>query len=555
MTGRPFLPSVASMSVLGEARRVLRRRVRRGMPRTDVRLLGLRGRRRGDRGQTPLEYVGLGLVVVAIIGSLVATGIGQELTVKIGAQVCRITGGGDCGDGGGRSDEARDGRDGDGTAPADRPAGNAGDPGDPGGKSPEQLAYEKALKDLRDAQSAEKADQDKAIRAAKELAKILADELGITDALDCITEGDMGACTETLINVLTSLVGGAVGKLAAKYGAPWKWKKAYELVQKLKKHGGDLYDGLTGLVKNRKKVKDAQKALDDAKKKYDPDKKKPDEKKPDDKPTTCPVRHSFLPGTPVLLADGRRVAIERVAVGEKVVATDPYTGRTEARLVEQAITTYDDKHFTRLTVRTAGGPSMVTVTDTHPFWLTDEGRWSDAGDITRGNTLRSEHGEPLPVTAVSRYTERQTTHDLTVRDIHTYYVVAAGSGILVHNNDGPATAPKVDNQDLQNIINSMYKGVGNPNRVGDGSAMAAANAEALGSEAVEGKDHVEKAKQMRAALNNFLTKDEKRLKGGKKVPVVRTEKDIQIARTLMQAIDDAVAGTYKGSKNYPGLDC
>ncbi|MFE7381455.1 Hint domain-containing protein [Streptomyces zhihengii] len=418
------------MSVLGEVRRVWRRRGRRGMPRTDARLLGLRGRRRGDRGQTPLEYVGLGLVVVAIIGSLVATGIGQELTVKIGAQVCRITGGGDCGDGG-RSNEAQDGRD-DDTAPADRPAGDTGDPGDPGQKSPEQIAYEKALKDLQDAESAEKADQDKAIQAAKELAKILADELGITDALDCITEGDMGACTETLINVLTSLIGGAVGKLAAKYGAPWKWKKAYELVQKLKKHGGDLYDGLTGLLKNRKKVKDAQKALDDAKKKYDPDKKKPDEKKPDENdPDLCPAAHSFLPGTRVLLASGLSVPIETVRVGDWVVASDPAAGTTGARQVVTTFTTHDDKEFTRL--GTASG--SVTATDTHPFWIVGAGRWTDAGDIRTGDRLRLPDGSAAEVTTVSRHTQRQTTHDLAVLGLHSYYVAVGSAFALVHNND------------------------------------------------------------------------------------------------------------------------
>ncbi|WP_187283184.1 polymorphic toxin-type HINT domain-containing protein [Streptomyces sp. t39] len=424
------------MSVLGEARRVLRRRVRRGMPRTDTRLLGLRRRRRGDRGQTPLEYVGLGLVVVAIIGALVATGIGQELTVKIGAQVCRITGGGDCGSGGGVT-EARDGEQdeegqGDDTAPADRPVDDSGDPQQ---KSPEQIAYEKALKDLQDARSAEKADQDKAIQAAKELAKILADELGITDALDCITEGDMGACTETLVNVLLSLVGGAVGKLAAKYGAPWKWKKAYELIQKLKKHGGDLYDGLTGLLKNRKKVKDAQQALDDAKKKYDPEKQKPDDKKPDDKPTTCPVRHSFLPGTPVLLADGRRVPIETVRVGDRVAAADPLSGVTGGRQVTRTFTTHDDKEFTRLTVRTPSGTASVTATDTHPFWLDDEGRWADAGDVRAGDLLRSERGGGMEVLAVRHFVRQRTTHDLAVDGVHTYFVGVGSANALVHNND------------------------------------------------------------------------------------------------------------------------
>ncbi|MFI6862585.1 hypothetical protein ACIBKZ_22275, partial [Streptomyces sp. NPDC050421] len=64
------------MSRVGELRRHVRRWSRASVPRTDVRLLGLRGRvrRRGDRGQGALEYLGLVLVVVAIVGALVGTG-------------------------------------------------------------------------------------------------------------------------------------------------------------------------------------------------------------------------------------------------------------------------------------------------------------------------------------------------------------------------------------------------------------------------------------------------------------------------------------------------
>ncbi|MFC8079728.1 polymorphic toxin-type HINT domain-containing protein [Streptomyces sp. NPDC057307] len=295
------------------------------------------------------------------------------------------------------------------------------------------MDYDAALKELQDAQAAEKSDSDKAKEAAKELAKILADELGITDALDCITKGDMGACTETLINVLLSIVGGAVGKLAAKYGAPWKWKKAVELVKKLKKHGGDLYDGLKGLIKNRKRVDDAEDKLADAKKKLDQE--KPEKPKDGDKPESCAVKHSFLPGTPVLLADGRRMAIDKVRVGMRVVATDPKTGRTEARAIERTITTYDDKDFTRLTVLTNSGTDVLTATDTHPFWLTDQGRWADAGEIRAGDDLRTPAGTSVQVKAVGRYTKRQTTHDLTINGIHTYYVVTGDTPVLVHNND------------------------------------------------------------------------------------------------------------------------
>lgn len=371
-------------------------------------------------------------MVGAIVGALVATGIGAELTEKIGVQVCRIGGGGKCG---GDSNSAA-GQDDSGRPGSGDPASDRNDDGTP--KTPEQIDYDKALKELQDAQAEEKSNTDKAMEAAKELAKILADELGITDALDCITKGDMGACTETLINVLLSLIGGAVGKLGAKYGAPWKWKKAYKLIKSLKKHGGDLYDALKGLVKNRKKVKEAEKRLEDAGKKLDDAKKDPPKKedKPDEKkPTTCPALHSFLAGTPVLLADGRRIPIEKVSAGDRVIATDPVSGATAARRVERTLITYDDKHFTRLAVTEGGVPARLTATDTHPFWLSGDRRWADAGDIGRGDELRTESGATLTVTGVSRYTRRQTTYDLTVEGIHTYYVGIGASNALVHNND------------------------------------------------------------------------------------------------------------------------
>ncbi|WP_406862850.1 polymorphic toxin-type HINT domain-containing protein [Streptomyces sp. HUAS MG47] len=380
-----------------------------------------------------MEYVGLIVVVVAIVGALLATNMGPELAGSFKTAVCEATGGDNCGGADNRADDGGNGGNG------DQPAGDGGKP-----KSQAQIDYEKALKELQDAQKAEKDAGDKAKDAAKELAKILAEELGITDAFNCITKGDMGACTETLINILTSLIGGAVGKLAAKYGAPWKWKKAAELIGKLKKHGGDLYDGITDLIKNRKKVKDAQKKLDDAKAKVDQENKgkpdgKPDEKKPDDKPTTCPVGHSFLPGTRVLVSGGLSVPIESVRLGDEVLATDPVTGLTMLRTVTRTFTTHDDKDFTRLT--TSAG--TVTATDTHPFWLVDERRWADAGDIERGDLLRLPSGTTLQVTAVNRYTQRQTTHDLSVAGIHTYYVGLGTQYALVHNND-PCDHPDYD---------------------------------------------------------------------------------------------------------------
>ncbi|MFJ5892552.1 alpha/beta hydrolase [Streptomyces californicus] len=47
---------------------------------------------RRDGGQTALEYLGLVLIVVALVGGLMATGIGGQLTAEIRAAICSLTG-------------------------------------------------------------------------------------------------------------------------------------------------------------------------------------------------------------------------------------------------------------------------------------------------------------------------------------------------------------------------------------------------------------------------------------------------------------------------------
>jgi RHS repeat-associated protein len=72
--------------------------------------------------------------------------------------------------------------------------------------------------------------------------KIAADELGITAAVNCFTQGDAGACGEMVFNIVMSFVGGIAGKLLKKYGCPWKWKKAAGLVSKIWKLANEALD-------------------------------------------------------------------------------------------------------------------------------------------------------------------------------------------------------------------------------------------------------------------------------------------------------------------------
>ena len=151
----------------------------------------------------------------------------------------------------------------------------------------------------------------------------------------------------------------------------------------------------------------------------------------------CAVGNSFIAGTAVLMADGTRTAIEDVRVGDKVVATDPTTGRTEAKPVTDTITGKGQKRLVELTVDTDGAKGdatgKLTATDGHPFWVADRGRWVDAKDLKPGDLLRTSAGTYVQVGAVRRFTRAGTVHNLSVDGIHTYHVLAGDQAILVHN--------------------------------------------------------------------------------------------------------------------------
>jgi YD repeat-containing protein len=147
--------------------------------------------------------------------------------------------------------------------------------------------------------------------------------------------------------------------------------------------------------------------------------------------------NSFTAGTAVLMADGTRKDIEDVEVGEKVLATDPTTGRTEAKPVTDVIKGSGQKQLVEITVDTDGAKGSatgkITATDRHPFWVADQSGWTDAEDLEPGDRLRTPGGASVTVVAVRLWTERDQVYNLTVDGVHTYYVGAGARNVLVHN--------------------------------------------------------------------------------------------------------------------------
>ncbi|WP_269785657.1 polymorphic toxin-type HINT domain-containing protein [Streptomyces buecherae] len=84
-----------------------------------------------------------------------------------------------------------------------------------------------------------------------------------------------------------------------------------------------------------------------------------------------------------------------------------------------------------------GEKGSLIATATHPFWVEDTDSWADAGDLKAGMSLRTPDGTTVKVASIRHFSELQRTHDLTVSGVHTYYVVAGGAPVLVHNSNCP----------------------------------------------------------------------------------------------------------------------
>ncbi|MFI6009829.1 ricin-type beta-trefoil lectin domain protein [Streptomyces sp. NPDC051243] len=145
--------------------------------------------------------------------------------------------------------------------------------------------------------------------------------------------------------------------------------------------------------------------------------------------TACKV-NSFPGSTKVLMADGSHRPISQVGVGDFVQATDPASGRLRARQVTDTFE-HDTRRLVDITV--AGGGKLESTAG-HKFYVVDRG-WTLVSDLRVGDRLRTPDGSLRAVNALhdrSRLAPR-TVYDLTVADLHTFFVLAGATPVLVHN--------------------------------------------------------------------------------------------------------------------------
>ena len=131
-------------------------------------------------------------------------------------------------------------------------------------------------------------------------------------------------------------------------------------------------------------------------------------------------------------------SIQDIRVGDRVVARDTETGRSEAKRVARVFRRTSD-HLRLLTVRSPrnGTIQQLKTTDEHPFWTADQ-CWADAGDLAVGDRLLQQDGGPAVVVSTDHepHPEGVPVYNLETEDHHTYHVSAHGSRappLLVHN--------------------------------------------------------------------------------------------------------------------------
>lgn len=145
---------------------------------------------------------------------------------------------------------------------------------------------------------------------------------------------------------------------------------------------------------------------------------------------------SFSADTPVLLEHGKSKAIGKVKPGDKVEAGDPRTGKHRGPRTVTAKLVHHDYDLVDLKIRNGQGKTYeLHTTSRHPFWDDTTRTWIDAGKLTPGHTLNTANDEHAVVVAVKVVPGSADMQNLTVDDLHTYYVLAGETPVLVHNSN------------------------------------------------------------------------------------------------------------------------
>jgi len=208
----------------------------------------------------------------------------------------------------------------------------------------------------------------------------------------CAAALSTGLGAVVLCGLIAAALGGVVGNLVA--GRPWHEGVVVDALV-----GGisaGVFDKLGGAIRRLRSLR-----------------------------TAC---KSFSADTEVVMATGALRPISQIEVGNLVMAADPETGKSGPRQVTAVWPHHDD--LVDLLVQ--GG--SITTTEDHEFWNVTDQAWQESQHLDAGDQLLSADGDLVTVVGLDWTTSHfSIAYDLTIDDLHTYYVSVADTDVLVHN--------------------------------------------------------------------------------------------------------------------------
>jgi len=157
----------------------------------------------------------------------------------------------------------------------------------------------------------------------------------------------------------------------------------------------------------------------------------------------------------------------KVVNDHEIQETDKKAGKTVAEPVTAAIIE-DHQNKTLVDVTVANGtfvaqPGTITATDYHPFWDSDHHKWTQAKDLNPGSHLLTLGGRTAFVTTIHTHQEHDISlRNLTIYQLHTYYVVAGSTSVLVHNCPSEGTeggSVPESNRQIHEQVRSGERGI------------------------------------------------------------------------------------------------
>ncbi|MEU6087566.1 polymorphic toxin-type HINT domain-containing protein [Streptomyces sp. NPDC047085] len=146
---------------------------------------------------------------------------------------------------------------------------------------------------------------------------------------------------------------------------------------------------------------------------------------------------SFTPSTRVLVSGRKSKPIGKIKPGDKVESADPATGRHQGSRPVTATHIHHDDDLVDLTIQTGRQHSSVLhTTSRHPFWDDTLHAWVPAGRLTPGHNLETATDHHVRIVSVRTRPGAADMYNLTVEELHTYYVLAGQTPVLVHNSNG-----------------------------------------------------------------------------------------------------------------------